>query len=32
MVEIDYLSLNEAKEVAHAWLFANANEFYRLGL
>ncbi|MFI4912223.1 MAG: amidohydrolase family protein [Sedimentisphaeraceae bacterium JB056] len=32
MVEIDYLSLDEAKEVAYAWLFGNANEYYRLGL
>ncbi|MBN1878326.1 MAG: amidohydrolase family protein [Anaerolineae bacterium] len=32
LVELDYLSLDEAKEVAHAWLFGNANEFFRLGL
>ena len=32
MVEIEYLDLDEAKEVAHAWLFGNANEFFRLGL
>ena len=32
MVELEYLSLNEAREVAYAWLFANANEFFRLGL
>lgn len=32
MVDLDYLSLDEAKEVANAWLFGNANEFYRLGL
>jgi hypothetical protein len=32
MVEIEYLSLHEAKEVAYAWLFGNANEFYRLEL
>ena len=32
MVELQYLSLDEAKEVAFAWLFGNANEFYRLGL
>jgi len=32
MVEIEYLGLDEAKEVARAWLFDNANEFYRLGL
>jgi uncharacterized protein len=32
MVEMEYLSLEEAKEVAYAWLFGNANEFFRLGL
>ena len=32
MVQSDYLDLDEAKEVAQAWLFGNANEFYRLGL
>lgn len=32
MVEGQYLQLDEAKEVAHAWLFANPNEFFRLGL
>ncbi len=32
LVEIDYLSLDEAKEVAYAWLFGNANDFFRLGL
>jgi len=32
LVEIDYLSLDEAREVAYAWLFANANTFFRLGL
>lgn len=32
LVEIDYLSLDEAQEVAYAWLFANANDFFRLGL
>ncbi len=32
MVEQEYLSLKAAKEVAYAWLFGNANEFYRLGL
>jgi uncharacterized protein len=32
MVEMDYLELDEAKEVAHAWLFGNANAFFRLGL
>ena len=32
MVEIEYLGLDEAKEVARAWLFGNANGFFRLGL
>ncbi len=32
LVESDYLSLDEAQEVAHAWLFGNANAFFRLGL
>jgi len=32
MVESEYLGLDEAKEVAYAWLFGNANEFFRLGL
>lgn len=32
MVEMDYLGLDEAKEVAHAWLFGNANDFFGLGL
>ncbi len=32
MVAIDYLSLEDAKEVARCWLFANPNEFFNLGL
>ncbi len=32
MVEMEYLDLDEAKEVAYGWLFGNANEFFRLGL
>lgn len=32
MVDMDYLSLDEAKEVAYCWLFSNANEYYRLNL
>lgn len=32
MVALEYLDLDEAKEVAHAWLFGNANAFFRLGL
>jgi predicted TIM-barrel fold metal-dependent hydrolase len=31
LVEMDYLCLDEAKEIAYAWLFGNANEFFRLG-
>ncbi len=32
MVELGYLGVDEAKEVAYAWLFNNASEFYRLEL
>ena len=32
MVDIEYLGLDDAKEVAQAWLFDNANAFFRLGL
>ena len=32
MVEIEYLSLDEAKQVGYDWLFANANKFFRLNL
>ena len=32
MVEIDYIDLDAAKEIAHAWQFGNANEFFRLGM
>lgn len=32
MVEREYLGLEEAKAVARAWLYENANEFYRLGM
>ena len=32
MVEMEYISVEDAKEVAYAWLFGNANEFFRLGL
>jgi uncharacterized protein len=32
LIEMEYLDLDEAKEVAWAWLFGNANEFFRLGL
>jgi predicted TIM-barrel fold metal-dependent hydrolase len=32
MVALDYLDLDAAKSVAHAWLFDNPNAFFRLGL
>jgi predicted TIM-barrel fold metal-dependent hydrolase len=32
MVQMEYLNLNEAREVAYCWLFSNANEYYRLNL
>jgi len=32
MVEIEYLGIDEAKQVARMWMFDNANEFFRLGL
>jgi len=32
MVEIEYLSLDEAKQVGYDWLFGNANKFFRLNL
>ncbi|MCL4506234.1 MAG: hypothetical protein M1434_14335 [Chloroflexi bacterium] len=32
MVDIGYLDLSAAKEAARAWLFGNANAFFRLGL
>lgn len=32
LVEMDYLTLDEAQEVAYGWLFANANAYFRLGL
>ncbi|MGC9520964.1 MAG: amidohydrolase family protein [Anaerolineae bacterium] len=32
MVQMSYLTLDEAKDVAYAWLFGNANEFFRLDL
>lgn len=30
MVELEYLSLDEANEIAYTSLFSNANEFHRL--
>ena len=32
MVQMEYLGLDEAKQVAYDWLFGNANEFFKLGL
>jgi len=32
MVDLEYLDLDEARQVAHDWLFANANAFFKLGL
>ncbi|MHB9034884.1 MAG: amidohydrolase family protein [Anaerolineae bacterium] len=32
MVEMEYLGIDEAKEVAYDWLFGNANRTFRLGL
>jgi hypothetical protein len=32
MVEMDYLNLDDAKQVAHDWLFGNANAFFGLEL
>jgi predicted TIM-barrel fold metal-dependent hydrolase len=32
LVEADYLDLDEAKEIAYDWLFANPNQFFQLGL
>jgi hypothetical protein len=31
LVEAEWFGLDEAKEIARAWLFGNANEFFRLG-
>ena len=31
MIEIDYLDMDAALEIARAWLFDNPNEFFRLG-
>jgi predicted TIM-barrel fold metal-dependent hydrolase len=32
MVDAEYLGLDEAKEVAHDWLYGNAKAFFRLDL
>jgi uncharacterized protein len=31
LVEIDYIALDEAEEIAHGWLFADPNAFFKLG-
>ncbi len=31
MVEMEYIGLDDAKEIAQAWLFDNPNQFFRLG-
>jgi hypothetical protein len=31
MVEMDYIGLEQAKEIAQAWLFDNPNQFFKLG-
>ena len=32
MVEMEYLSFDEAKQVGYDWLFGNGNKFFRLNL
>ncbi len=32
LVEAQYLGMDDAREIAHAWLCGNANAFFRLGL
>ncbi|RKX35712.1 MAG: hypothetical protein DRP64_19160, partial [Verrucomicrobia bacterium] len=32
MVEIDYIDVDDAKNIAQMWLFDNPNEFFKLGL
>jgi hypothetical protein len=32
LVEMEYLGLEEAKEIAFAWMFGNANAFFKLGI
>jgi predicted TIM-barrel fold metal-dependent hydrolase len=32
LVEMEYLCQDEAKEIAHGWLFDNPNQFFKLGL
>ncbi len=32
LVEMEYFGLDDAKEIARAWLFDNANQFFKLGI
>jgi len=32
LIDLDWLDLDDAKQIARMWLFENANEFFRLGL
>ena len=32
LVEMEYLDLDEAKQIGYDWLFGNANKFFRVGL
>jgi hypothetical protein len=32
LIDMEYLDLDEAKEIAAAWLFDNANAFFKLGM
>lgn len=32
MVDEEYIDVDDAKQIAYAWLFANANEFFRLDI
>jgi uncharacterized protein len=32
LVEMEYFGLDDAREIARAWLFGNANEFFKLGI
>jgi hypothetical protein len=31
LVEIEYLGIDDAKEIAYGWLFHNPNQFFKLG-
>jgi predicted TIM-barrel fold metal-dependent hydrolase len=32
LVELEYIGLDDAKEIAWGWLYANPNEFFKLGI